>query len=420
MQAALGAMPEPRHLRNCSAGGASAEGPVKNWPGFEQLAELASLWSCLSVSVTGGAVFPAGFPQPPHDSVEVTGPDLSPVRRTWRDGYDPEWSATTATASLQEVSEPPSIPLECVTVNGAAAHRAPLAKERRLAPQMSPPAAAADGGFDGVAAASDAADASAPLAPTGVDDAQGRGSSRVLNGDEGRSADVDGVASEGRPLEAEADAWRSSPLHDYQVCLQRLSPSCYRLHRRKFKVEWLDPGRQDELVVVDGPLRQPLLDYICNSETNAEYDSQGIQSQSALHKIPVDKRMSFDDQHKMYSRLEAMRVAKEQAEVRERAADFVREGREVPRDLMTGYQKTVRQLVSSRKPGLDAARAAENTARRPSASLEGRNWREPAPSAEEQMRQWQQRQLQGPQQGGSQASKHPWWQETTTPSTSMR
>ena len=38
---------------------------------------------------------------------------------------------------------------------------------------------------------------------------------------------------------------------------------------------------------------------------------------------------SFQDTHKVYSRLEAMKVAKEQALVRERAADYTKDGREV-------------------------------------------------------------------------------------------
>ena len=38
--------------------------------------------------------------------------------------------------------------------------------------------------------------------------------------------------------------------------------------------------------------------------------------------------MSFNDTHKVYSRLEAMKVAKEQANMRERAAEYIKDGRE--------------------------------------------------------------------------------------------
>merc|ERR1719436_1622178 len=47
----------------------------------------------------------------------------------------------------------------------------------------------------------------------------------------------------------------------------------------------------------------------------------------------------------MYSRLEAMKVAKEQALVREKAANYVKDGREVPQDLMMKYKKTIQQKL---------------------------------------------------------------------------
>jgi len=132
----------------------------------------------------------------------------------------------------------------------------------------------------------------------------------------------------------------------------------YDLDGREIKVEWqyaTEPGGQGFLVVVDGPLRQPFADYMEMTEANAEYDSQGIGSRSALHNIPKEKRMSFHDQHKMYSRLEAMKVAKEQALVRERAADYIKDGREVPGDLMMKYKKTIQQKLD---PGGRRANAA--------------------------------------------------------------
>ncbi|CAE7945442.1 HERC1 [Symbiodinium sp. KB8] len=67
----------------------------------------------------------------------------------------------------------------------------------------------------------------------------------------------------------------------------------------------------------------------------------GIGVDTSLHSIPREKRMSFHDTHKVYSRLEAMKVAKEQALVRERAADYTKDGREVPRELLSKYKKQV-------------------------------------------------------------------------------
>lgn len=122
----------------------------------------------------------------------------------------------------------------------------------------------------------------------------------------------------------------------------------YDLDGREIRVEWqyaADPGEQGCLVVADGPLRQPFADYMAHSEKNAEYDIQGIGAGSALHSIPKEKRLSFRDQHKMYSRLEAMKVAKEQALTREKAADYIKDGREVPRELLSKYKKTIQQKL---------------------------------------------------------------------------
>ncbi|CAJ1428311.1 unnamed protein product [Effrenium voratum] len=75
-----------------------------------------------------------------------------------------------------------------------------------------------------------------------------------------------------------------------------------------------------------------------DTEENATYDGQDIV-QSNLHLIARDRRISFNDTHKVYNRLEAMKVAKEQALVREKAASYVKDGRDVPQDLMARYKK---------------------------------------------------------------------------------
>lgn len=121
----------------------------------------------------------------------------------------------------------------------------------------------------------------------------------------------------------------------------RKQPGLYAFDGRELRVEQSERG----LVVLDGPLRQPMADYMACSEKNAEYDVQGIGVDTSLHSIPREKRMSFHDTHKVYSRLEAMKVAKEQALVRERAADYTKDGREVPRDLMSKYKKNLAQKL---------------------------------------------------------------------------
>jgi len=97
-------------------------------------------------------------------------------------------------------------------------------------------------------------------------------------------------------------------------------------------------------VVVDGPLRQPFADYMQHSEANAEFEGQDI-GRSSLHQIPKDRRISFNDHNKVYSRLEAMKVAKEQALVREKAATYVKDGQDVPRELMVKYKKAINQKL---------------------------------------------------------------------------
>lgn len=146
--------------------------------------------------------------------------------------------------------------------------------------------------------------------------------------------------------------------------VSRKRPGVYDIDGREVRVEWqyaADPGGQGCLVVVDGPLRQPFADYMVHSEKNAEYDIQGIGAGSALHSIPKEKRLSFRDQHKMYSRLEAMKVAKEQALTREKAADYIKEGRDVPRELLSKYKKTIQQKLD---PGRRRSEAEREKAER--------------------------------------------------------
>jgi len=51
--------------------------------------------------------------------------------------------------------------------------------------------------------------------------------------------------------------------------------------------------------------------------------------------------MTFDDKNKAYTRLEAMKVAKEQAIIREKAAEYAQRGVTPPIDLRQQYEKTL-------------------------------------------------------------------------------
>jgi len=122
----------------------------------------------------------------------------------------------------------------------------------------------------------------------------------------------------------------------------------YEIDGHQVEIEWqhaAEPGQPGHLVVVDGPMRQPFADYLAMSEANAEYDTYTIAKTSALHHVPKERRMTFDDTHKKYTRLEAMKVAKEQASIREKAADYTKDGKEVPDELVRKYNKALRQKL---------------------------------------------------------------------------
>lgn len=126
--------------------------------------------------------------------------------------------------------------------------------------------------------------------------------------------------------------------------VHRLAAGRYEINGHHCEIQWqpaLEAGELAQIVVVNGPLRQPLIDYLAMNESTADYDTHTIARTSSLHQVPREKRMTFDDTHKSYTRLEAMKIAKEQASIREKAADYTREGRQVPDDLMKKYNKTL-------------------------------------------------------------------------------
>jgi len=128
----------------------------------------------------------------------------------------------------------------------------------------------------------------------------------------------------------------------------RISPGAYYANGREIKVE-LGPadvvgqlkGEKYQLMVKDGPLRQPLADYLDDKESSAEYSGSVFKAQNAVQAIPQGCRMTFCDAGGYSSRLEAMKMAKEQANVREKAATAMKHGRPVAPNLMSNYEKKV-------------------------------------------------------------------------------
>eukprot|EP00929_Paragymnodinium_shiwhaense_P026627 TRINITY_DN157_c1_g1_i1.p1 TRINITY_DN157_c1_g1~~TRINITY_DN157_c1_g1_i1.p1 ORF type:complete len:574 (+),score=112.31 TRINITY_DN157_c1_g1_i1:171-1892(+) len=147
---------------------------------------------------------------------------------------------------------------------------------------------------------------------------------------------------------------RHNPQVQNSVKIYRRGPGQYVINGRDVHVEWqpaMVPGGRGHLVAIDPPLRQPFSDYMTHSETGAEYDDKGINS-LPLHAVPKEKRMTFRDQGNIYSRLDAMKVAKAQAQFRERAADMVTQGQQMnPDDLMQKYEKTLEAKLGGQKRG---------------------------------------------------------------------
>ncbi|CAJ1339327.1 unnamed protein product [Effrenium voratum] len=135
--------------------------------------------------------------------------------------------------------------------------------------------------------------------------------------------------------------------------VQQVTEGVYLVDGHEVNIEWkhaTEPGQRGCPMVVDGPMHQPLIDYLRYSEENKQYDLETVVCTTALHQVPKDKRMTFDDKHKQYSRLDAMKVAKEQACIREQAADYTLDGKQVPNELVRRYNKALRSKVrGSRK-----------------------------------------------------------------------
>jgi len=134
--------------------------------------------------------------------------------------------------------------------------------------------------------------------------------------------------------------------------VSRIRVGLYNIDGREIAVEWQhaeQDGEQGHLVVTDGPLRQPFSHYVEGTEGGEQYDDKRL-GKSSLSQVPKGKRLSFGNDNRAYSRLEAMKVAKEQAAVREKAAEYAANGMEVPQhELMSKYSKTMAQKLGDQR-----------------------------------------------------------------------
>eukprot|EP00929_Paragymnodinium_shiwhaense_P043650 TRINITY_DN22431_c0_g1_i1.p1 TRINITY_DN22431_c0_g1~~TRINITY_DN22431_c0_g1_i1.p1 ORF type:complete len:497 (+),score=59.07 TRINITY_DN22431_c0_g1_i1:87-1577(+) len=131
-----------------------------------------------------------------------------------------------------------------------------------------------------------------------------------------------------------------------RLSVEKAQPGIYNIGGRSVEVQFQAaavPGAPGSLLVIDGPLKQPLADYVMRSEQNIEYTHQGLERE-AIEGIPKSERMTFlvPDLH---CRLDAMKVAKAQAQYRKMAADCVQRGNAVPEDLMDKYERSLSQKL---------------------------------------------------------------------------
>lgn len=127
----------------------------------------------------------------------------------------------------------------------------------------------------------------------------------------------------------------------------RIEPGHYLLHGREILIDFDKEdtmanltGDKGYLVVRDGPLKQRLDDYLMNKGATEEYSGSVFKARNALQTIPKDSRMTFCDTGAGYSRIEAMKVAKEQAATREQAAVMTNQGQHTG-NLVDRYEKTM-------------------------------------------------------------------------------
>lgn len=136
-------------------------------------------------------------------------------------------------------------------------------------------------------------------------------------------------------------------------------------------------GGQGCLMVQDGPMRQPFRDYVERKDGSAVYNTKNLKW-SNLEGTSKDTRMTFRDTDDRYSRLDAMKVAKEQAYFREKAAEYAKAGHSVPTDLWQKYEKTM-EIKLGRQRGSNSCHKGKSSAagQQPSQQRSARNHQSP-------------------------------------------
>jgi len=120
---------------------------------------------------------------------------------------------------------------------------------------------------------------------------------------------------------------QSTKKHD----VERKRPGVYQIDGREICLEWRRrfPAEAGYLIICDGPMKQRCQDYLDGIDETAEYEEYGMNEPNGkISNVRNEDRLSFGDSaYQSYTRLEAMRVAKEQAKLRESAAEkYVKTG----------------------------------------------------------------------------------------------
>lgn len=147
-----------------------------------------------------------------------------------------------------------------------------------------------------------------------------------------------------------AEYFKANPQVYLKTRVARSRPGVYCIYGREIVVDFEESDGVDrpmntpgQLVVKDGPLKQPFADYLAMKDTTAEYNSSVFQAKNNLQTIPKECRMTFNDPGCDYSRIDAMKVANEQAIVREAAAKVMMTQGQAPavNRLRCKYEKTI-------------------------------------------------------------------------------
>jgi len=169
-----------------------------------------------------------------------------------------------------------------------------------------------------------------------------------------------------------AEYFKAKPHVYTDTKFTRIRPGVYSMKRdgcpsREVKVEWFWKGHEGQLQITDGALKQPFADYFDKKDSRTtsptkyapagppppppppqhalapQYTGSIFKAKNNLQTIPKECRVTFNDAGFDYSRIDAMKVAKEQALLREDAARMMKQDRQVPQlqRIESAYQKTM-------------------------------------------------------------------------------